>query len=96
VYLCGDGKLTCLDAKTGAAKYADERTHSAIHRASPVYADGKVYLTAQDGVVTVVKAGAKFEILATNKLPDKINATPVIADGRIYIRGFDTLYAIGK
>jgi outer membrane protein assembly factor BamB len=96
VYLCGDGTLTCLDAKTGKAYYADERTHAHIHRSSPVYADGKVYLTAQDGTTTVVKAGSKFEILATNKLPDKVNATLVIADGRIYIRGFDSLYAIGK
>ncbi len=96
VYLCGDGKLTCLDAKTGKEYYADERTHSGIDRASPVYADGKIYLTAQNGTFTVVKAGSKFEILATNKLPDSVNATPVIADGRIYIRGWDSLYAIGK
>jgi outer membrane protein assembly factor BamB len=96
VYLCGDGTLTCLDAKTGKEYYADQRTHSHIHRASPVYADGKIYLTAQDGTVTVVKAGTKFEILSTNQLSDKVNATPVIADGRIYIRGFDSLYAIGK
>jgi outer membrane protein assembly factor BamB len=95
VYLSGDGNLTCLDAKTGKEIYS-ERTHPHIHRASPVYADGKIYLTAQDGTTTVVKAGAKFEILATNKLSDKVNATPVIADGRIYLRGFDSLYAIGK
>ncbi len=96
VYLCDDGNLTCLDAKTGKENYVNERTHAGIHRGSPVFADGKIYLTAQDGTVTVVKAGPKFELLATNKLPDHINATPVIADGRIYLRGWDTLYAIGK
>ena len=53
-------------------------------------------MTCQDGTVTVVKAGTKFEVLAQNKLSDSINATPAIADGRIYIRGWDTLYAIGK
>jgi outer membrane protein assembly factor BamB len=95
VYLCGDGNLTCLDAKTGN-EYYSERTHSGIYRASPVFADGKIYLACQDGTVTVVKAGNKFEILASNKLSDSINATPVIADGRIYIRGWDSLYAIGK
>jgi outer membrane protein assembly factor BamB len=95
VYLCGDGNLTCLDAKTGK-EYYSERTHSGIYRASPVCADGKIYLTCQDGTVTVVKAGNKFEVLATNKLSDRVNATPVIADGRIYIRGWDSLYAIGK
>jgi outer membrane protein assembly factor BamB len=96
VYLCGDGTLTCLDAKTGKEYYADQRAHAHIHRASPVYADGKIYLTAQDGTVTVVKAGTKFEVLSKNQLSDKVNATPVIADGRIYIRGFDNHYAIGK
>jgi outer membrane protein assembly factor BamB len=95
VYLCGDGNLACLDAKTGK-EYYSERTHSGKYRGSPVAADGKIYLPCQDGTVTVVKAGTKFEVLATNKLPDYINATPVIADGRIYIRGWDSLYAIGK
>lgn len=95
VYLCGDGSLTCIDAKTGA-EYYYERTHGGIYRGSPVYADGKIYLACQDGTVTVVKAGKKFEMLATNKLDDRINATPVLANGRIYIRGWDSLYAIGK
>ncbi len=68
VYLCNEnGMLTCLDAKTGKQHY-QERTHASNYRASPVYADGKIYLTAQDGVITVVKAGPKFEILATNRL----------------------------
>ncbi len=95
VYLCSDGYLTCLDAKTGKELYR-ERTHSGIYRASPVYADGNIYLACQDGVTTVVKAGDKFQVLATNTLSDRINATPVIASGRIYIRGWDALYAIGQ
>ena len=66
------------------------------YRASPVYADGKVYLTSRGGTVSVVKAGPKFELLATNKLPDEISASPAIADGRIYLRGFKALYAVGS
>src|SRR5205807_2179125 len=54
VYLCGEGGvLQCLDAKSGKEQYA-ERLHSARYRASPVYADGRIYCTARDGVVTVV------------------------------------------
>ena len=95
VYLCREnGNLTCLDAKTGAEQYADQRTHVAKYRASPVYCDGKVYLTAQDGTFSVVKAGPKYEPVASNQLPDEFNASPVIADGRLYLRGFKTLYAI--
>ena len=67
VYLCQDekggrvGRLRCVDAKNGRELYSEE-THPSRYRASPVYADGKVYLTARDGTVTVVKAGPKFEM----------------------------------
>jgi outer membrane protein assembly factor BamB len=96
VYLCKaeDGRLTCLDAKTGEEKYS-ERLHSSKYRASPVYADGNIYLTAHDGVVTVVKAGPKFEKVAENKLPDEFQASPAISGGRIYLHGYGALYAIG-
>jgi outer membrane protein assembly factor BamB len=87
------GILTCLDAKTGKELYS-EPTRRQRHRASPVYAEGKVYLTARDGVITVVQAGPTFKVLATNRLPDQVTASPVISNERIYIRGFDTLYAI--
>ncbi|HZY86977.1 MAG TPA: PQQ-binding-like beta-propeller repeat protein [Gemmataceae bacterium] len=95
-YLCREnGFLSCLDAKTGKQHYS-ERVHNFIHRASPVYADGKVYLTARDGTATVVKAGPTFEKLATNKLPDNISASPAVSGGRIYLRGYNALYAIGS
>jgi outer membrane protein assembly factor BamB len=97
VYLCsergGQRGLTCLDAKTGAQVY-QQRTHTHRHRASPVYADGKVYLTARDGVVTVIAAGKEGKVLATNKLPDQTTASPVVSGGRIYLRGFKYLWAI--
>jgi outer membrane protein assembly factor BamB len=97
VYLCREdkGSLVCLDAKTGEQLYAGS-IHRHIYRASPVFADGKIYCAARDGTVTVVKAGPKFEVLAENKLPDEMSASPAIANGRIYLRGWDALYAIGK
>jgi outer membrane protein assembly factor BamB len=100
VYLCrqygkDQGALICLDGKSGQELY-HEHIHEARYRASPVYADGKIYLVARDGVVTVVKAGRKFEVLATNRLPDQITASPAISGGRIYLRGFNTLYAISE
>jgi outer membrane protein assembly factor BamB len=100
VYLCRQyskepGALICLDAKTGKEHYY-ESIHPTRYRASPVYGDGKIYVVARDGMVTVVKAGPKFEVLAKNKMPDEITASPAIADGRIYLRGFKTLYAISE
>jgi outer membrane protein assembly factor BamB len=87
--------LICLDLKSGKERY-QEPLHSARYRASPVYADGKIYLAARDGTVTVVKPGPKFEIIATNKLEDEIASSPVVSGGRIYIRGFEALYAISQ
>lgn len=94
VYLCmQDGNLQCLDRKTGKEIYF-ERTERDRHRASPVYADGKVYLSARNGKVTVVKAGPKFEVLAVNDLGESLSASPAISNGTIYLRTFDRLWAI--
>ena len=96
VYLCREnGNLVCVDARTGDTLY-EERTVRDRHRASPVYADGKIYTTARNGIVTVVKAGRQFEVLAQNDLGESIAASPAISNGRIYLRTFNSLYAIGK
>ena len=79
VYLCGDGILTCIDAKSGSELYK-ERIHGGIFRGAPVYADGKILLPCQDGTVIIVKAGKTFEVIATNELADRINATLVAAN----------------
>jgi outer membrane protein assembly factor BamB len=96
VYLCREnGNLVCVDAKSGEVIY-EQRTVRDRHRASPVYADSKIYTTARKGIVTVVKEGREFEILAQNDLGESIAASPAISGGRIYLRTFDSLYAIGK
>jgi outer membrane protein assembly factor BamB len=95
VYLCGEyGALRCLEAKTGKVLY-NRSLYRDRYRASPLYADGKLYLTAHDGIITVVKAGPKFEQLAVNRMDDVITASPVVANGRIYLHGYKALYAIG-
>ncbi len=94
VYLCREnGNLICLDAKTGE-KYYDNRTHADRHRASPIYADGKILITARDGTITVVKPGKEFSVIASNKLDEHMTASPAISDGTIYLRTFESLYAI--
>lgn len=96
VYLCREnGDLLCLDAKTGQEKYL-ERTHRMRHRASPVAADGKLYLAARDGLVSVVKTGPKFELLAQNELGEDISSSPAVSQGVLYLRTFSALYAIGN
>ena len=95
IYLCREnGDLICLNADTGKQLYR-ERTHRHRHRASPVYANGHVYLTSRDGVITVVKAGREFEIVASNSMGEVIAASPVITDKALYLRSYQALYAIG-
>ena len=92
-----DVTLLALDAKTGAKLYSAPLTKRRF-RASPVYADGKVYVTGRDdGTVFVLNAGRTLEVLARNQFPDEFfTASPAIANGRIYLRGFSALYAISE
>ena len=60
VYICRiNGFLVCVDGETGETLYNKETTRG-DYRASPVYADGKVYVMSRRGVVTAVKAGARL------------------------------------
>ncbi len=96
-YIVNDrGIMWCLDAKTGAEIYGQQRIKTGIYSGSPVLADGKIYVTNEEGLTTVVAAGPKFEILAENPLNDNTLSSPAISDGRIYIRTAGHLYAIGK
>jgi outer membrane protein assembly factor BamB len=90
------GIAYCLDAKTGATVWGPQRIKPAIYSASPVLADGKIYITNEDGVTTVLKAGDKFEVLAENDFAEYTLSSPAISDGRIYMRTTAFLYAIGK
>lgn len=96
-YVVNDrGIMFCLDAKTGAEVYAQQRIKPGTYSGSPVLADGKIYVTNEDGLTTVVAAGPKFEVLAENPLNDYVLSSPAISDGQIFIRTAQHLYAIGK
>jgi outer membrane protein assembly factor BamB len=96
-YVVNDrGIMWCLDAKTGAEIYGQQRIKSGTYSGSPVLADGKIYVTNEDGLTTVVKAGPVFEVLAENALNDYCLSSPAISDGQIFIRTAQNLYSIGK
>lgn len=92
-----DGILSCHDAKTGKAHYSRERIDG-VRRvyASPVAANGHVYLTGRDGTIAVIKDSAKLEIVATNELGEPVDATPVPAGDALFIRGARHLYCVGE
>ena len=97
LYIIRDnGVVFCLDKKTGQELYGQQRLKTGTYSSSPVLADGKIYVTSEEGLTTVFKTGPTFEILAENALNDYCLSSPAISDGQIFIRTAQTLYCIGK
>ena len=87
---------SCVDAKTGRMLLDRERLPGVGNLyASPVAADGRIYVTSREGVTLVLKRGAAIEVLATNKLNDAVHASPAIAGDQLFVRGRRFLYCIG-
>jgi hypothetical protein len=61
-----------------------------------VAADGKIYLSGEDGDILVIAAGPEFKHLATNALGEPLMATPALSEGVMYVRSPGTLFAIGR
>jgi outer membrane protein assembly factor BamB len=96
LYIVNDrGIMWCLDAKTGKEVYGRQRLRSGTYSGSPVVADGKIYVTNEDGLTVVVKAGSTFQVLGENDFDDYTLSSPAISDGQIFIRTSKFLYAIG-
>ena len=95
--LKNQGILTCWDLATGAQVY-EQRLPGVTSgfSASPVAADGKLYLSSEDGDVLVVRAGPKFELIATNPMGQPLMATPAISERLLLIRGERDLFAVGS
>jgi outer membrane protein assembly factor BamB len=91
------GILASYDPRTGAV-LKRERLPNALgdYCASPIAADGKIYLVSEEGKATVVQAGANWQVLRTNDLEDGCKGTPAVAGGRLYIRTYGTLYCFGS
>jgi outer membrane protein assembly factor BamB len=87
------GIFTSFDAESGdVLKQARLQGAPGDYYASPVAADGKVYVVSEEGKAAVIRAGAQWEILRVNDLGDGCKGTPAIAGGRLYIRTYGTLY----
>jgi outer membrane protein assembly factor BamB len=89
------GLLSCLEAKTGTPLIDRKRLEGISNiYASPVAADNRIYFTGRDGTTVVVKVGGALEILATNKLDDRFDASAAIVGDEIILRGREHLYCI--
>jgi len=95
--LANNGVLDAYDLKTGREIYRQRLPLvGSGFSASPVAADGKIYLSNEDGDMLVVRAGQTFQHIATNSIGELLMATPALSEGVMYVRGAASLFAIGR
>lgn len=95
--LANNGVFDAYDLQTGGEIYR-QRLASVGNgfSASPVAADGKIYLSNEDGDILVVAAGREFKQIAANSMDDLLMATPALSDGVMFVRTARTLFAVGR
>ncbi len=94
VFMVNDsGVALAVDGQSGETVWKERL--GGIYSASPVAGDGKVYFTSEGGEVVVMRAGREPEILARNRLEDRVLASPAISNGRLYLRTDEHLIAVG-
>ncbi|MFN7943977.1 MAG: PQQ-binding-like beta-propeller repeat protein [Blastocatellia bacterium] len=95
--LANNGLLDAYDLKTGEEIYRQRLPLvGSGFSASPVAADGRIYLSNEDGEMLVIAAGRKFAHLATNSMGELLMATPALSDGVMYVRSAQSLFAVGR
>ena len=91
-----NGVMLCLKAHSGEVVWGPERVRPGTYSASPVLADGKIYVTSEDGVTSVVEAGPEFKLVAENEVEGYTLSSPAISGGQIFVRTEKYLYCIGE
>lgn len=89
--------LSCFEAGPGRALFEAERLEglSGVY-ASPVAAAGRVYILGRNGVAAVLKASGQLEVLTTNRLDDRFDASPALAGRDLFLRGRENLYCLAE
>src|SRR6266511_1869235 len=92
--LTDTGMLSCFNAATGEPYYHQQRLPQPdSFKASPIAAGGNLYTASESGVITVIKLGEKFEVVANNTLADQMFvASPVVAEGELFLRSKTHLF----
>jgi outer membrane protein assembly factor BamB len=97
VYMIKNGGIiSCMDAETGKLLYRERLGAAGLYCSSPICADGRIYIASGNGVMTVFKAGDTLQVLARNKLGEKVFATPAVVDDKLYVRTVENMYAFGR
>ena len=95
--LANNGVFDAYDLQTGEEIYRQRLPLiGSGFSASPVAADGKIYLSSEDGEMLVVAAGREFKHLATNSMGELLMATPALSDGVMFVRTAESVVAVGR
>jgi outer membrane protein assembly factor BamB len=95
--LANNGVLDAYNLRTGDEVYRQRLpVIGSGFSASPVAADGKIYLSNEDGEILVIGAGATFRHIATNSMGELLMATPALSEGVMYVRSSASLFAVGR
>ncbi len=92
--IADNGVASCIDAETGHIVWQERLGGN--YSASPVSAEGRIYLLSDEGETVVMEAGPTPKILARNPLGEKTQASMAISQGQIFIRTVSHLYCIGS
>ena len=91
------GMTSAYDAKDGKELWSKKRIDNpGNYYASPVAADGKVYVTGEAGAIAVLQLGKKPKVLSVNDIGESCVATPAIADNRLFVRTVKKLYCFSE
>jgi outer membrane protein assembly factor BamB len=92
-----NGILSCFNARSGQALIDAQRIEGLQQAyASPIGASGRVYLVGRTGVTVVIKDADQLEVLATNRLDERFDASPAAAGKELFLRGREHLYCIAE
>jgi outer membrane protein assembly factor BamB len=90
------GIVSCMDADSGKLLYSERLGATGPYFSSPIAAHGRIYIASGKGVITVFAAGDTLQVLARNKLGEKVFATPAVVDNKLYVRTAKHMYAFGE
>jgi outer membrane protein assembly factor BamB len=88
-----DNFLHCIEASTGEIVWVERL--SGMHSASPVLADGRIYILSEDGVTLVLRPGPQYDEIARNSIGETCLASMAVSQGHFYVRSSEHLYCIG-
>jgi outer membrane protein assembly factor BamB len=96
-YANNNAVLSCLNTKSGEPLFDAERVEGLANvYASPVGASGRIYLAGRNGTTVILKESEKYEVLATNQLDEKFDASPAAVGKELFLRGRESLYCIAE